>query len=129
MINKKAKSLNYKIKVESHLDCCWSEWFSGLKIFHRKDGTTVLCGPIADQTALHSILTKIRDMNLTLISVKRCLPNSEEGSREINSSSDLNRGKNNKSSRELGGGENKNSHLNFIKNKVRKFKGGTKNEI
>ena len=38
---------------------------------HEKDGTTSLHGPIPDQAALHSILRKIRDLNLQLISVKQ----------------------------------------------------------
>jgi hypothetical protein len=33
--------------------------------------TTTLYGPLPDQAALHSILRKIRDLNLQLISVKQ----------------------------------------------------------
>ena len=37
----------------------------------KKGGTTTLYGRIPDQAALHSILRKIRDLNLQLISVKQ----------------------------------------------------------
>ena len=32
---------------------------------------TVICGPLADQPALHGLLVKIRDLGLCLISVRR----------------------------------------------------------
>ena len=53
------------------MDKKWTDWFDGLQITHREDGTTTLCGPIPDQAALHSILRKIRDLNLQLISVEQ----------------------------------------------------------
>ena len=34
-------------------------------------GETVLTGQVADQAALHGLLTQIRDLNLTLLSVER----------------------------------------------------------
>jgi hypothetical protein len=33
------------------------------------DGTTVLSGPVVDQSALHGLLHKVRDLGLPLISV------------------------------------------------------------
>jgi len=63
--------MKYKISIKGHMDKKWTDWFDGLQITHKKDGTTTLCGPIPDQAALHSILRKIRDLNLQLISVKQ----------------------------------------------------------
>jgi hypothetical protein len=34
-------------------------------------GETVIAGPVADQAALYGLLTKIRDLNLPLISLRR----------------------------------------------------------
>jgi len=53
------------------MDTKWVDWFDGLQITHEKDGTTTIYGPLPDQAALHSILRKIRDLNLQLISVKQ----------------------------------------------------------
>jgi hypothetical protein len=59
----------YEIKIKGHLNHRWDEWFYGLTITHEKDGTTTLCDPLPDQTVLHTVLERIRDMNLQLISV------------------------------------------------------------
>jgi hypothetical protein len=59
----------YEIKIRGHLDHKWSEWLYDLTITHQSDGTTTLSGPLSDQTVLHSVLARIRDMNLRLISV------------------------------------------------------------
>ena len=70
--------LSYEIKVKGELDPVWMEWFEGLTLTHDGEGNTVLIGPIIDQTALHSILLKIRDLNLKLISVNEVEINDEE---------------------------------------------------
>jgi hypothetical protein len=59
----------YEIKVKGHLEAHWAEWFEEMTLTYEEDGTTILYGPLPDQTALHSILRKIRDLNLQLISV------------------------------------------------------------
>ena len=61
----------YEIKVQGHLDTRWFEWFYGMTITHVGDGATTLCGPLPDQTVLHSVLDRIRDMNLPLLSVNQ----------------------------------------------------------
>ena len=61
----------YEIKIKGHLNHRWEDWFYDLAITHESDGTTTLCGPLPDQTVLHSILERIRDMNLQLISVNK----------------------------------------------------------
>lgn len=60
----------YQIKVKGHVDDQWSDWFNGLTITHQNDSTSMLSGPLPDQTALHSVLNKIRDMNLPLVLVQ-----------------------------------------------------------
>lgn len=61
----------YEIRVESHLSDRYEDLFEGLAISRESDGTSVLCGPLRDQTALHSVLLRIRNMNLKLISVRQ----------------------------------------------------------
>jgi len=60
----------YEIKLQGYLDSKWSEWFYGMIITHEPDGATTLRGPLPDQAVLHSILERIRDMNLKLINVQ-----------------------------------------------------------
>ena len=59
----------YEIKIKGHLNGQWTEWFYDLAITRESDGTTTLYGELPDQTVLHSVLDRIRDMNLRLISV------------------------------------------------------------
>lgn len=61
--------MRYQIKIRQTLDATWDEWFAPLEILPQPDGTTLLCGNISDQTALHSVLNKIRNLNLELLSV------------------------------------------------------------
>ena len=64
----------YEFRLKGHLDDRWSEWFGGLAVQRQEDGTTVLVGPVVDQTALHGVLNGIRDLGLTIISVQRVSP-------------------------------------------------------
>ena len=59
----------YQLRVAGHLDQHWSPWFGDLTLAHEADGTTILTGVIADQAELHGLLTKIRDLGVTLISL------------------------------------------------------------
>ena len=60
----------YQIKIQGRLDESWSSWFSGMAITW-DDDTTALTGAVADQSALRGILTKLWDLNSSLISVNR----------------------------------------------------------
>ncbi len=72
-----------EIIVKGHLDIDWSGWFEGLTITHSDDGETMLTGQIRDQTALYGIITKVRDMGLSLIMVKYMAGDSaKEGSEQ-----------------------------------------------
>lgn len=59
----------YQIMVKGQLDNSRAEWFDGWTITRENNGTTLLTGLVTDQSALHGTLTKIRDLNLTIISV------------------------------------------------------------
>jgi hypothetical protein len=59
----------YEIKIKGHLDPRWSDWFSDLQLTHLDGNETLLAGMLPDQSALHGLLERIRDLNLTLVSV------------------------------------------------------------
>ena len=59
----------YQLRIAGHLDQHWAPWFGDLILTHEDDGTTSLTGVIADQAELHGVLTKIRDLGVTLISL------------------------------------------------------------
>ena len=60
----------YEIRVRGTLDSRWSDWFDGFTMEH-STGDTLLEGAVSDQAALHGALSKIRDLGLTILLVKR----------------------------------------------------------
>ncbi len=68
----------YQIQVQGQMGECWSHWFPDVDITHQPspDGrsVTTLTGPVPDQAALRGMLSKLWDLNLTLLSVTRCEP-------------------------------------------------------
>lgn len=61
----------YEIRLKGHLENRWADWFEGLEISLGEDGDTLLTGLVVDQAALHSLLKKVRDLGIPLISVNR----------------------------------------------------------
>ena len=60
---------SYELRVGGHLDAHWSTWFDGFTLTHEDDGTSTLRGVVRDQSELHGLLARIRDLGTTLISV------------------------------------------------------------
>jgi hypothetical protein len=58
------------MRVVGHLDDRWSTWFGEFAIACEDDGTCTLTGPVADQAQLHGILTRLRDIGATLLSLR-----------------------------------------------------------
>jgi hypothetical protein len=67
----------YEIKVKGHLDASGCAWFEGWLITNLENGEVLLKSASVDQSGLHGALDRIRDLNLTLISVIRCDPSSK----------------------------------------------------
>jgi len=65
------KVMVYQIRIEGQLGQQWTDWFDGLSITPGEDGTTLLTGPVIDQSALHGLLKKVRDLGAPLVSVNR----------------------------------------------------------
>jgi hypothetical protein len=73
----------YEIRVRSHLDASWSDWLGGLTIRHDANGESLLITEIVDQSALHGMLNRLRDMGVILISVNPVATPSEPNQEEV----------------------------------------------
>jgi len=59
----------YAIRVSGHLAARWAALFDGMTLTQQDDGTTVIHGPVADQSALYGLLRTLGGLGLPLISV------------------------------------------------------------
>lgn len=59
----------FAIRIQGHLSQQRMDWFDGLSITLEEDGNTLLRGTVVDQSALHGILKRIRDLGMPLLSV------------------------------------------------------------
>jgi hypothetical protein len=59
----------YQIEIKGQLDKGWADWFEGMAVTQEDNGITLLTGPVIDQSALHGLLKKVRDLGLPLLSV------------------------------------------------------------
>lgn len=60
---------HYELRLAGHLDEHWSAWLGGLTLTRETDGTTTLRGIVTDQSELHGLLAKVRDLGASLISI------------------------------------------------------------
>jgi hypothetical protein len=61
----------YEIWVKEPLDPSWSEWLNDFDVMRIAGQATRIAGQVKDQTALYGLINKIRDLNLTLICIKK----------------------------------------------------------
>ena len=64
------RDVKYEIRIAASLDTCWADWFDGMQVTNEPDDVTVIAGEVADQAELHGLLTKVRDLGVTLLSVR-----------------------------------------------------------
>jgi hypothetical protein len=60
-------STTYSIRVAGHLDDHWSAWLDEPALRRDGDGTTTLTVAVADQTQLHGVLARLRDIGVVLL--------------------------------------------------------------
>jgi len=75
------RDVKYEIRIADGLDPCWTAWFNGMQITTEPDGVTVIAGEVTDQAQLHGLLTRVRDLGVSLLSV-RCLDTPEGASND-----------------------------------------------
>lgn len=63
--------MTYRIRVRGTLPVQWAEWFDGFTISHEACGDTNLTGRVIDQAALHGLLSRVRDLGLTLLAIEQ----------------------------------------------------------
>jgi hypothetical protein len=73
--------VQYEILIDGHIGARWEAWFDGFSITGGPDGTTVLCGDVVDQAALHGLLQKLRDLGIPLRSLMPVDDPTTEGSK------------------------------------------------
>jgi hypothetical protein len=73
-MNRPSQPIYYEIRIQGQLDSHWSDWFNGLEVTPQANGETLIAGRVPDQAALQGILTKVFNLRLMLISVKRVVP-------------------------------------------------------
>ena len=61
----------YLIRIKEKISPQISDWFEETMMVTTDQGETIMACSIIDQAALHGILSKIRDLNLTLISLSK----------------------------------------------------------
>ncbi len=72
----------YEIRLKGHLGSQLTDWFEGFTITLEENGDTVLTGPVVDQSALHGLLKKVRDLGQPLLSVQQVSPAGKQGEKQ-----------------------------------------------
>jgi len=62
--------LQIEIRVKGQIGPQWSEWFGGLSFSHSDPGETILTGFVPDQAALYGVISRLRDLGLSIHSLK-----------------------------------------------------------
>jgi hypothetical protein len=61
----------YEIIVENHINQKRLKDFMGMEFKYLPEGQTLITGSLQDQAELFSIINKIRDLNITIVSINK----------------------------------------------------------
>ena len=68
----RSERAQYRMRVQGILDSfCWGAWFDNFAIIPEANGDTTLIGEVTDQAALYGLISRVRDLGLTLVAVER----------------------------------------------------------
>ena len=78
----RTQSAKYQIKIQGRQTEGWADWMENLEILTEQNSDeitiTILTGIVKDQSGLHGLLNRIRDLSIPLISVQFIRPISFE---------------------------------------------------
>ena len=78
----RTQSAEYQIKIQGRQTEGWADWMENLEILTEQNSDeitiTILTGIVKDQSGLHGLLNRIRDLSIPLISVQFIRPISFE---------------------------------------------------
>jgi len=64
-------TIRYVLRLRQTLDASWSRWFEGFVITHDEGGDTIISGEVLDEAAFYSLMSRARDLGLTVVSLQR----------------------------------------------------------
>ena len=70
MHDSRVRGTGYRLVVRGELDERFAYLFDGMQM-ERVSGTTVLSGPVVDQSQLHGYIERIEELGLELVSVEQ----------------------------------------------------------
>ena len=62
---------HYRIRICNCKEIVWAEWFDGFIVEKQEGGEIHLVGQIEDQSAMHGVLNKVRELGFTLLSIEQ----------------------------------------------------------
>ncbi len=69
--NETLQSINYEICVQGDVSEQWFDCFDGLVFQILENNRTLIRADLTDKSALHGVLTRIGELNLTVLSVNK----------------------------------------------------------
>ncbi len=64
----------YEVRIAEPLEDCWQQWFLDMELIPEtvpSGSVTLLRGYLRDQSELFGVLARVRNLNLTLLEVRR----------------------------------------------------------
>jgi hypothetical protein len=61
----------YIIRVRGVMNVDWATWFDGFTVTHDSAGNTILSGEVVDRAAFYGLMSRARDLGLTIVAVER----------------------------------------------------------
>jgi hypothetical protein len=66
---KGSQPINIKITIRGSISSQMEEWFEGMSIFSGENNSNI-CGTLPDQQALYGLVNLLRDLGVSILSIK-----------------------------------------------------------